>query len=255
MKNKILDILKGETPYIVLRRLQTEGKLKDLCPEISALDENVKGHKNNFTHTLGVLKNVCASKNNTFEMKVVALFHDIGKPSSKKYIDGEWTFHSHEEISSKMWLTLSKLWEIENQEFINYIYRMIRHHGRTKMPRNITDSAVRRFTKEIGIDIIDDLMDFCKCDITTKNINLRKRQQSALDIIRERCFKVSKMDKVAKWRSPLTGEIIMKTLNVKPSKLIGDIKKKYDPLFKDGKITLEESIYQLKTEYIYDDKR
>lgn len=249
MKNKILDILKGEKPYLELIVLQEQGKLQELCPEISALDEDVKGHKNNFYHTMGVLKNVCDSENNTFEMKVVALFHDIGKPATKKWIDGDWAFHGHEELSSKIWMKIIKRWNITDKKFIDYTYRMIKFHGRTKMPRTITDSAVRRFTKEIGIDIINDLMDFCKCDITTKFPDKRERFQSALDVIREKCFSVAREDKNAEWRSPLTGEIIMKTLNIKPSRLIGDIKKKYDPLFKDGKITLEEAIEEIIKNY------
>ena len=249
MKNKILDILKGEKPYLELAKLQEEGLMKELCPEISALDENVKGHKNNFYHTMGVLKNVCDSKNNTFEMKVVALFHDIGKPATKKWIVDDWTFHGHEELSAKMWIKIIKRWGIEDEKFIDYTHRMIKYHGRTKMPRTITDSAVRRFTKEIGIDIINDLMDFCKCDITTKFEDKRVRFQSALDVIRDKCFDVAKYDEAEKWRSPLTGEIIMEALNIKPSRLIGDIKKKYDILFKEDNITLEDAIEEIIKEY------
>jgi len=252
MKNKILNILKNnnKTHYIELTKLQKNGEMKKLCPEIYALDENVKGHKNNFYHTMGVLKNVCESNNNTYEMRVIALFHDIGKPKTKKFINNDWTFHGHEELSAKMWLKIVKRWNITDEKFIDYTYRMIKFHGRTKMPRDINDSAVRRFTKEIGIDIINDLMDFCKCDITTKFEDKRLRFQSALDVIRQRCFEVEKSDEEAKWRSPLTGEIIMKTLNIKPGKLVGDIKKKYDPLFKENKITLDDAIKELKNGYI-----
>lgn len=248
--NKILDILKTEKPYLELIELQEQGLMEELCPEISTLDENVKGHKNNFYHTMGVLKNVCDSENNTFEMKVVALFHDIGKPATKKWINGDWAFHGHEELSAEMWMKIIKRWNITDKKFIDYTYRMIKFHGRTKMPRTITDSAVRRFTKEIGIDILNDLMDFCKCDITTKFPEKREKFQSALDVIREKCFEVAKQDKESEWRSPLTGEIIMEVLNIKPSRLIGDIKKKYDPLFKDGKITFDDAIEELKQNYI-----
>lgn len=248
MKNKILDILKGDKPYLELLQLQLEGKLEELCPEVSVLDEKVKGHKNNFTHTMGVLKNVCDT-NNDFNMKVVALFHDIGKPLTKELIDDEWTFHGHEKLSAKMTLKIFKRWNIKDKKFTDYIYRMIYFHGRTKMHRDISESAIRRLTKKIGIDIINDLVDFCKCDITTKFDDKRQRYQSALDMIRNRVFEVSKKDEVAKWRSPLTGDIIMKTLNIKPSRLVGDIKKKYDPLFKKGKITLKEAIKEITTSY------
>ena len=245
-----LDILKEDKPYLKLIELQNSGELVELCPELSNLDEKVTGHKNNFYHTMGVLKNVCDSKNNTFKMKVVALFHDIGKLKTKSFESGEWTFYEHEKVSAKMVLIIFKRMEIEDKVFIDYVYRMIYYHGRTKIPRDVTESAIRRFGREVGLDIINDLMDFCKCDITTKWDDKRERFQSALDIMRNRIFEINKKDEESKWRSPLTGEIIMKTLNIEPCKLIGDIKKKYEPLFKEGKITLEEAIKQIKDENI-----
>lgn len=246
--NRILKILQGNRPYVKLLELQNLGKLEELCPELSALDEKVNGHKNNFIHTLGVLKNVC-ELNNDYKMKIVALFHDIGKPTTKRFINGEWTFHRHEEIGAEMTMEILKRWNVEDEELLNYVHRIIYFHGRTKMHRDITDSAIRRFSKEVGIDIVSDLIDFCKCDITTKFEDKRQRYQSALDVIRTRVFEVEKMDEEAKWRSPLTGEIIMRELNLKPCKLIGDIKKVYDPLFKEDKITLEEAIMQIKQQY------
>ena len=246
----ILDILKEDKPYLKLIELQNSGKLVKLCPELSNLDERVVGHKNNFFHTMGVLRNVCESKNSTFKMKVVALFHDIGKPKTKKFVDGEFTFHEHEKVSAKMVLIIFDRMGIKDKDFIDYVYRMIYYHGRTKIPRNVTESAIRRFGREIGLDIVNDLMDFCKCDITTKNNEKRERFQSALGVIRNRIFELNIKDEESKWRNPLTGEIIMEILDIKPCKLIGDIKKKYEPLFKNGKITLEEAIKEIKNENI-----
>jgi len=244
-----LDILKEDKPYLKLIELQKSGKLLELCPELSNLDEKVIGHKNNFYHTMGVLKNICESENNTFKMKVVASFHDIGKLITKRFVNGEWTFHEHEKVSAKMVIKIFKRMKIKDKDFINYVYRMIYYHGRTKILRNVTESAIRRFDKEIGLDIVNDLVDFCKCDITTKSNEKRERFQSALDIIRNRIFEVNKKDEESKWRSPLTGKIIMETLNIKPCKLIGNIKKKYDPFFRKEKITLSEAIKQIKIDY------
>lgn len=245
--NKILTILQGNRPYVKLLELQQLGKLEALCPELSALDEKANGHKNNFIHTMGVLKNVC-ELNNDYKMKVVALFHDIGKPSTKKYIDGEWTFHRHEEVGAEMTMRILKSWNVD-EILLDYVYRLILFHGRTKMHRDITDSAIRRFAKEVGIDVVSDLIDFCKCDMTTKFDDKKQRYQSALDVIRTRVFEVERMDEEAKWRSPLTGEIIMRELNLKPCKLVGDIKSAYEPLFKENKISLEEAITEIREKY------
>ena len=246
--NEFLNILTKEKPYLELFKLQEEGRLEKLCPELSLLDENIKGHKNNFTHTMGVLKNVC-DFGGDLRMRIVAVFHDIGKPKSKKLINGEWTFRHHEEIGAKMTMNIFDRMSIKDEKLRDYIYRMIYFHGRTKMHRNVTDSAIRRLTKDVGMDVLPDLIDFCKCDITTRFEDKRLRQTSALETIKNRVFEVQKNDEEAKWRSPLTGDVIMKVLNIKPSRLIGDIKREYDPLFKEEKITLEEAIEEIIIKY------
>lgn len=246
MTHKILDILKKDKPYIHLSELHQKGELVLLFPELVKLNETDDGHKNNFLHTLNVLKNVC-DFNNNYKMKIVALFHDIGKSDAKrKNNKGEWTFHNHENISGKMTLKILKNWGVTDDILIDYVFKMVSYHGRTKIPRNVTDSAIRRLVKELGQNIFVDLIDFCKLDLTTKHNFKKDRVQSGLNELKSRAFQIIKKDDDAKWRSPLTGYVIMDLLGETKGPIIGQIKKKYDPLLKNGNISLDAVIVEIK---------
>jgi len=244
--HKILEILKGDKPYVHLTELHQNGELLAIFPDLAQLDTETKGHKNNFYHTMGVLKNVC-DMNNDYKMKIVALFHDIGKLRTRRKSEGkDWTFHNHEIVGAEMTSEIFYKMGMDDAKLADYVYRMIYFHGRTKIHRDVSESAIRRITKEIGMDILPDIIDFCKCDITTSFDHKRKRVTTALDTIKARVYEVMQKDEEDKWRSPLTGDIIMEILGVGKGRVIGDIKKEFDPKFKANEITLEEAIDYIK---------
>jgi len=247
--NEILNILKEDTPYITIGNLYQSGKLNSLFPELCELYTDEKGYKNNFIHTLGVLKNVC-DFNGDYKMKLVALFHDIGKSSTKRYTDKGWTFHNHEVIGAKMSDVILRKWGVTDEPLLDYVYRMIYFHGRTKMHRDVTESAIRRLDFEVGPDIIFDLIDFCKLDLTTRFDDKRQRINSALDTIKNRIIEVREKDEEAKWRSPLTGHIVMELLGVGTGRIIGEIKKELDPKLKSGEISLDDAIEIIKKKWL-----
>jgi len=250
MKNKIFDILKKDKPYDVLFDLFKTGELKELLPELYELHTTTEeGHKNNFFHTLGVLKNVCDT-NNDFNMKVVALLHDIGKPATKRNVGGKgWTFHNHELVSANMTMDILDRWGITDKNFRDYLYRMIKYHGRVKMHRDVTESAIRRLDNNIGQDIIFDLIEFCKCDLTTKYDHKRQRIVDSLNTIKDRIKDVRKKDKESEWRSPITGFVIMKLIGVSEGPVIGQIKKVVDPKLKSGEWSEKDAIDYIVSNY------
>lgn len=245
---ELIKILEKDHPYDVLKAMHDDGSLSLILPELSELDVKEKGHKNNFYHTLKVLKNVCDA-GLPLKIKIVAIFHDIGKLRTRKQTDtGKWTFHNHELIGAEM---SKEILTKHNTDpvLIDYVYRMVYFHGRTKIHRDVTESAIRRLTTDVGLDIIFDLIEFCKHDMSTQFEDKKTRIITNLNTIRDRIKEVYAKDEEAKWRSPLTGHIIMELLNIEAGKLVGDIKKNYDQLLKSGKITLEEAKIDILKKY------
>lgn len=246
--NELLEILKNSTePWIEIQELYDNGKLKLICPELNDLSYTEDGHKNNFLHTMKVLKNVCYN-NYSYDMKVVALFHDIGKPYTKVKTVNKWTFHNHEAYGANLFLKICKKYNIIDLN-IDYVYKMILYHGRIKMHRDVSDSAIRRLITELGYDFVFDVINFSKCDLTTTKNEYYDRFTSAYNVIYKRCIEVHDLDEYNNWKSPLTGYIIMDIFNNNiDGKRIGEIKNKYDKVLRNNEMSLDDVIAEIKKE-------
>ena len=101
--------------------------------------------------------------------------------------------------------------------------------------KNITDSAIRRLMVEAG-DNIDDLMILCRADITTKNQRKVEKYINNFNRVEESMRDVKLRDELRNFQSPLNGKEIMKLLNIKAGKKVGEVKSFIEEAILNGDI-------------------
>lgn len=121
-----------------------------------------------FEHMLHALR-YASEKQWPLEIRLAALFHDIGKPRTRRWDGtkaggkGKYTFYGHEVVGARMTEKIMGRLRYP-KEVSEKVVKLVRYHMFFSDTEQITLSAVRRLIRNIGPDMIWDLMNLRDCD-------------------------------------------------------------------------------------------
>jgi poly(A) polymerase len=246
VRNLLDRVMLGEHADLGLDMLLTGGVLEALLPEVKAMVGFGDGewrHKDVWKHT----KQVVAQSTLRLEVRWAALFHDIGKVRTRSISPaGEVHFFGHAEVGARMFDKLErreKLFCSEDSLRAEIRFLVLHHLRASQYDGSWTDSAVRRFAREIG-PYLDDLLCLSRADITTKRPEKKRRGIAMIDELSERITNLAEQDAVIPPLPKGVGTALMRTFSLPPSRRIGEIKRALEAAVDEGELQAhQESEY------------
>ena len=231
-------VVMGGDPELGLDVMLLNGSLAGIFPDVHALVGFGDGewrHKDVWKHTKQVVRQAVPR----IEVRWAALFHDIGKVKTRSISpDGKVHFLGHAEVGTRMFDKLDRRLPLFAPEpaLKDTVRFLILHHLRANQYEETwTDSAVRRFARELG-EHLDDLFCLARADITTKR---PEKKRKGLQQIEELAARVAKLREEDAKIPPLpsgVGDAIMRAFSLKPSRQIGEIKRMLEEAIASGEV-------------------
>lgn len=228
----------AENPDEGLDALLAGGVLDVLLPEVQAMVGFGDGewrHKDVWKHT----KQVVRQASSTLEVRWAALFHDIGKVKTRSFgANGEVHFFGHAEVGARMFDRLERRERLfsKDEALRSTVRFLVLHHLRaSQYDGKWTDSAVRRFAREMGPHL-DELLCLSRADITTKRPEKKRRGISMIDGLAVRIATLAEQDAIVPPLPKGVGDDLMKEFGMPPSRQIGDIKRALEAAIDAGEI-------------------
>jgi len=221
IRDELVKIINSQNPAAGIEMLRRFNLLQHIIPELLDGVGCLQGgaHKYDvYEHLLHALQHA-ADKNFSFHIRMSALFHDIGKPATRRKGDKkEFTFYGHEVVGARMAKKIMQRLKFGNSD-VDLVYKFVRYHMFFSDTEVITLSPVRRMIVNVGVDHIWELMQIRECDrvgMAKVEAPYRLRKYHAM-------IEQALRDPISVKQLKVNGEYLMNTLKILPGPRMGNI--------------------------------
>jgi poly(A) polymerase len=220
IREELDKLLLGDEPARGLALLVETGLSDEFLPELSALQmeqDPVHRHKDVLRHTFAVVER-CEPD---VALRLAALLHDVGKPSTRRITAEGVSFHHHEVVGARMAEERLRALRYPNamiEDVRKLIELHLRFHG---YGEGWTDAAVRRYVHDAG-HLIDQLNQLTRADVTTRDPKRAERFAALQDDLEERIARLAEQENLAAMRPSLDGRQVMERLGIEPGPIVGE---------------------------------
>jgi poly(A) polymerase len=220
IRDELNRLMVVEQPADGLWFLVSTGLAAEFLPELPALgleQDPIHRHKDVLAHTIAVVEKTRPD----LQLRLAALFHDVGKPKTRSFgPGGAVSFHHHEVVGARM--TRDRMRALRySTEDIDTVSRLVELHLRFHTYKmGWTDSAVRRYVRDAG-PLLDRLNELTRCDCTTRNAAKARALALRMDELERRITELNEREELAGIRPDLDGNEVMARLGVKPGPQVG----------------------------------
>lgn len=222
------------------------GLVDQFIPELSALkleQDPIHRHKDVLAHTVAVIAKTAPEK----VLRLAALFHDVGKPKTRRIGPDGVSFHFHDVEGAKMTRRRMTALHYSGSD-IDDVSRLVELHLRFHTYQaGWTDRAVRRYVRDAG-PLLESLNNLTLADCTTRNESKVRGLERRMAELEDRISDLRTREELDSIRPELDGTEVMAFLGMAPSRLVGEaldflleLRLEEGPL---GKDEAKERLYQ-----------
>lgn len=249
VREEFTRLMLGDDPPAALEQATESGIAEEFLPELPALrltQDPVHQHKDLLRHTLAVLGNLISIQaERDLVSRLAAIFHDVGKPKTRRIDDEGVTFHHHEVVGAQM--TKHRLRQLRYptrivEEVGELVYLHMRFHT---YRMGWSDKAVRRYVRDAGA-LLPKLNALVRADCTTRNPDKARRLSQRMDELEKRIQELAASEELARLRPALDGHEVMAHLGIEPGPRVKEaLDFLMDMRLDEGELSKEEAFRRL----------
>ena len=225
VRDELFKILASVNPYVGINKLRESGILKIILPELEkCFGIKQEGPKHDRVYDIGehsllALKHTPSTNP---QVRFASLLHDVGKTETvNTQKDGNVTFYNHDLEGGKIVFKIAKRFNLSKKQ-TDKLYRLVRWHM-FSVNEDQTDSAIRRFIKNVGLENIEDMMAIRVGDrlgggTQTETSWRIERFKERVKQVLQKPFSIADLK--------INGKDVMETLKIKPGPKVGEILQK-----------------------------